>query len=91
MALYRKKVRDVVEAFQLGVENWPVWFIDAQAAGRIIVRAALAQLDGEIALHGDYVLYWPDMDKFGSMEPDEFLKAYEAADGPESGQWPGGG
>ena len=91
MGLYVKREPEVVAAFRLGVDNQPVWFVDAQARRRAIEDAAGFWIDGEWVQDGEWVLYWEDMDRFGSLTEAEFVATYEPSPSPESGRWPGGG
>ena len=88
MGNYRKKPV-VIDAFKLGVDNIPDWFMDAVTANNVFLRsnhkgetsADIATLEGwHHANYGDYIIRGVKGELY-PCKPDIFDMTYEAVDG----------
>lgn len=91
MGNYRKKPV-VIEAFKLGVDNIPDWFMDAVTANNVVLRsnhksetsADIATLEGwHHANYGDYIIRGVK-GKLYPCKPDIFDMTYETVDSPKT-------
>ena len=84
MALYRKKPV-VIEAFKLGVDNMPDWFMDKVTANDIYLFNCVGRTSAQIhtlegwheAGHGDYIIKGVKGELY-PCKPDIFEMTYEA-------------